>query len=60
MNKIGLIRGVTSLEGNNLYFTISVHMQYGISVVVFGGSGLITGELLYPINTVFWLDDYRV
>ena len=53
MKKIGLIRGVTSLEGNNLYFTISVHMQYGISVVVFGGSGLITGGLLYPINTVF-------
>jgi hypothetical protein len=43
-----LIRGVVSLEGDNLlvqmYFTISVHLKYGlIRGVAFSGSGLIRG-----------------
>jgi hypothetical protein len=50
-----LIRGVVSLEGGggsllSLYFTISLHQKYGLinkDGVVFGGSGLIRGGILY-------------
>ena len=50
----GLIRGVTSLEGDILYyFTISVHLISGlIRGVMFGGSGLIRGGLLYNSLTL--------
>ena len=44
----GLIRGVVSLEGDNLVFSFSVHVQSGlIKGVSLGGSGLIRGGLLY-------------